>query len=89
LKVQRHEQAAADAIHALQLLDVQTESGTHSSNIGRAYLALALSLKAQGKSSESQDAVHHALQHLQDTLGPAHPDTRTAHDMDVSFVPGD
>ncbi len=81
LKAQRHDRAAADALRALQLLNAEAESGIHSSNIGRAYLALALSLKAQGKFSESEDAFRDAFQNLEDTLGLAHPDTRSAQQM--------
>ena len=70
--------AEADARHALELLNAQSKSGVHSSNIGRAYLALAISLRDQGRQSESQGAFQAALQNLQDTLGPAHPDTESA-----------
>jgi tetratricopeptide (TPR) repeat protein len=78
LKAQRPDQAEADAVRALHLLNERSESGIHSSNIGRAYLALALSLSAQGKLKESQDAFRNAFQNLQDTLGPGHPDTQVA-----------
>jgi tetratricopeptide (TPR) repeat protein len=78
LKAQRPDQAETDAVHALHLLNEQSESGIHSSNIGRAYLALALALRAQGKLNESQDAFRNAFQNLQDTLGPGHPDTQAS-----------
>ena len=78
LKAQRSDQAETDAVHALHLLNEQSESGIHSSNIGRAYLALALALRAQGKLNQSQDAFRNAFQNLQDTLGPGHPDTQAS-----------
>jgi len=80
-RAQRLELAAADAKHALELILDQSESGMHSSNIGRAYLALALSSKAPGRSAESQEAFQKAFENLQDTLGPLHPETRSAREM--------
>jgi eukaryotic-like serine/threonine-protein kinase len=89
LKAQRPNQAEADAVRALQLLNEESESGIHSSNIGRAYLALALSMRAQGRLSESQDAFRNAFQNLQDTLGPGHADTKAALSMASSVRSGD
>ena len=80
-RAQRLELAAADAKHALELILDQSESGMHSSNIGRAYLALALSSKAPGRTAESQAAFQKAFENLQDTLGPLHPETRSAREM--------
>ena len=89
LKAQESNRAEADAVRALQLLKEQSESGIHSSNIGRAYLALALSLRAQGKLGESRDAFRNAFQNLQDTLGPGHPDTKAALSTASSIRSGD
>jgi eukaryotic-like serine/threonine-protein kinase len=89
LKAQRPNQAEADAVRALQLFNEESESGIHSSNIGRAYLALALSLRAQARLSESQDAFRNAFQNLQDTLGPGHADTKAALSVASSVRSGD
>ena len=89
LKAHRLKEAEADALHALQLLNAQSESGIHSSNIGRAYLVLALSLRAQSRSRESQDAFQNASQNLEDTLGPAHPDSKAARGMEEPKSSGD
>ena len=78
LRARSLQTAEADARHALRLLNAESERGIHSSNIGRAYLALALSLRDQGKRIESQDAFQAAFQNLKDTLGPSHPVTRSA-----------
>ena len=87
-KAQRLDLAAEDARHALELLQAESRSGVHSSNIGRAYLALALASKAAGKSAESQAAFHKAFENLHDTLGPLHPETRTAHEMKEIIAEG-
>jgi serine/threonine protein kinase/tetratricopeptide (TPR) repeat protein len=81
IAAQLYPQAEADAVSAMQLLNVQSESGVHSSNIGRAYLALSLALKSQGKSIDAQSASREALTNLQDTLGDRHPDTLAALDL--------
>ena len=47
----------------------------------RAYLALARSLQAQGKTGEARAAFRSALENLQSTVGPDHPDTRTAQQL--------
>lgn len=88
LKAQNLQQAEADARHALQLLSAQSESGMHSSNMGRAYLALAISLRDQGRWSEARDAFQSAFQNLQDTLGPLHPDSKAAHDTNGTMLSG-
>jgi serine/threonine-protein kinase len=88
LKAQNLQQAEADARHALQLLSAQSESGKHSSNMGRAYLALAISLRDQGRWSEARDAFQSAFQNLQDTLGPLHPDSKAAHDTNGTMLSG-
>jgi eukaryotic-like serine/threonine-protein kinase len=71
-------QAADDAGRALHLLLVGLQSGMLSSNVGRAYLTLGKALAALGKSEESRKAFLEAAKQLQDTLGPDHPDTRSA-----------
>jgi eukaryotic-like serine/threonine-protein kinase len=81
LQARRQDLAAGDATRALELLQPELQSGIHSSNVGRAYLARARALKAQGKDEEAQLAFHTAYEHLQDTLGPDHPETRSAYQL--------
>jgi tetratricopeptide (TPR) repeat protein len=78
LEVRQRDQAAADAARALSLLHTTTQPGTLSSNTGRAYLALGRALQAQDKRNEARAAFRSAAEHLQDTLGANHPDTRSA-----------
>ena len=75
------DRAAADASRALGLSQARTEPGTFSSIEGSAFLALGRALLAQGKSEEAQAAFRSAAQNLQSTLGPDHPDTRSARQM--------
>lgn len=77
----RDDLAARDANKALQLLQADRDNGTHSSNVGRAYLALALTLQSTGNTIGAQGASQKALENLQDTLGPNHPDTQRAYEL--------
>ena len=70
--------AAADATRALDLLRTNMQAGSLSSNMGRAYLALARAQQAQGKSDEARAAFRSAAENLQASVGPDHQDTRTA-----------
>jgi serine/threonine-protein kinase len=79
IEARREDLASGDASRALGLLQEQMESGIHSSNIGRAFLAQARVLKAQGRLKEAQTASHTAYEHLLDTLGRDHPETRSAY----------
>jgi eukaryotic-like serine/threonine-protein kinase len=81
LKLARADQAVADASRALTLLQATAQPGTYSCNLGRAYLALARSLQAQGKTGEARAAFRSALENLQSTVGPDHPDTRSARQL--------
>jgi serine/threonine-protein kinase len=81
LATRKPDQASADADRALHLLQATIEPGTFSEHLGRAYLALGLALEAQGKHEESQAAVRSASQHLEETLGPDHPDSRKAQEL--------
>lgn len=78
LAARREDLASGDATRALGLLQAEMQSGIHSSNVGRAYLAQARALKAQGRLKEAQTASSSAYEHLLDTLGPDHPETRSA-----------
>jgi eukaryotic-like serine/threonine-protein kinase len=78
LEARQRDQAAADAARALSLLQTTTQPGTLSSSTGRAYLALGRALQSQGKPQEAHTAFRAAAEHLKDTLGANHPDTRSA-----------
>ncbi len=78
LEARREDLASGDATRALGLLQEELQSGIHSSNVGRAFLAQARALKAQGRLEEAQTASRSAYEQLLDTLGPDHPETRSA-----------
>jgi len=78
LQDRREDLAASDAAEAMTLLEGEMPPGKHSSNMGRAYLAQALALRASGKSEEARAASLKAFENLRDTLGSDHPDTRSA-----------
>jgi len=71
-------EAAEDAARAVSLLENTLNAEALSSHVGQAYLALGRALKSQGKRSEAQAAFRAAAKHLRNTLGPDHPDTRSA-----------
>jgi tetratricopeptide (TPR) repeat protein len=77
-KIGQQDQAAADAIRALDLLQKAAQPGTFSSKVGYAYLAFGRTLQSQGKHNEANAAFRSAAEHLQKTLGPDHPDTLSA-----------
>jgi serine/threonine-protein kinase len=74
-------QAEADAAEALAALHADDNSNDVSSKLGRAYLAQARALAAQGKSAQARIAASQALRHLQGSLGPAHPDAQSAQQL--------
>ena len=78
LEAGRQVEAAEDAARAVSLLENTLNPETFSSHVGQAYLALGRALKSQGKRSEAQAAFRSASKHLRNTLGPDHPDTRSA-----------
>jgi tetratricopeptide (TPR) repeat protein len=81
LGLQQTDRAAADSARALELLRMTVEPGTLSSNLGRAYLAQARVLQAQGKYPEARVAFGLAVQNLEGTLGVAHADTVSARQL--------
>ena len=74
-------EAEADATQALTTLHAQDNPSDVSSRLGHAYLAQAKALAAQGKSSQAQAAASQALVNLKGSLGPDHPDTRSAQQL--------
>jgi eukaryotic-like serine/threonine-protein kinase len=81
LQIGHLDQAEADAVRALTLLHASSQAGTFSSILGRAYLTLGHILQAQGKRGEANAAFRSAVEHLQKTLGPDHPDTSSARQL--------
>jgi tetratricopeptide (TPR) repeat protein len=78
LETGQYDDAAADATHALNLLQVGMQPGSFSAYVGRAYLSLGRALQAQGKHIEARAAFQSAANHLKNGLGRDHPDTRGA-----------
>jgi eukaryotic-like serine/threonine-protein kinase len=74
-------QAEEDAARALSQLQAAAQPGAFSSNVGLAYLSLAKALQAQGKGAEAHAAFQSAAEHLEKTLGPDHPDSRSARQL--------
>jgi serine/threonine protein kinase len=81
LRLGRPDQAEADAARGLSILQASAQAGMFSSTLGHDYLALGRALQAQNKSDEAHTAFLSAAEHLQSTLGPDHPDTRTARQL--------
>jgi len=70
--------AAKDASKAVAILQKAAEPGTFSSYLGHAYYSLGLALQAQGKTEDARAAFRSAAEHLQASVGPDYPDTRSA-----------
>ena len=87
LKSGQREEAASDARRAIKLLEDREDPSILSSNVGRAYLALALALEAEGEPDEAQLAARKAYANLQTTLGPDQPDTRSARQLTNTRLP--
>lgn len=83
----RHlDQAAADALLAISLLQKTAPPGSFSAYVGHAQLAWARALQAQGKPDEARAAFHSAAENLQNTLGIEHPDARSARQLAESEI---
>ena len=78
LELHQVQHAAADADRALTLFRKAIDDGLSSSHVGRAYLAKGRILQHEGKLAEAREAFSLAATHLEDTLGPNHPDSRMA-----------
>ena len=75
LEMQNVAAAEADANRALELLRGRMEPGAQSSSLGRAYLAMARAMAADGKGTQSREMARAAVDNLQNTLGANHPET--------------
>ncbi|MGA7342661.1 MAG: serine/threonine-protein kinase [Terracidiphilus sp.] len=78
LALGRASEAEADAGLALAALHADASPGDVSSRRGRAYLAQARAMVAEGKTEQARTAGAQALADLQGALGPDHPDTQSA-----------
>jgi serine/threonine protein kinase len=87
LKGGQREQAVSDARRAIKLLEDREDPSILSSNVGRAYLALALALESEGKPDEAQLAARKAYANLQTTLGSDQPDTQSARQLTNTRFP--
>jgi serine/threonine-protein kinase len=77
-QINQPQEAAADATRALNMLKNTVQPGTFSSFLGHAYLTLGRALEDQGRREEANAEFRSAAEHLQNTLGPQHPDTLSA-----------
>ena len=77
----RIDEAVSHADQALALARPAVPSGALSSFIGRLELALGRALAAKGKAADAQAALAIALQQLDGTVGPDHPDTKAARQL--------
>ncbi len=78
LAAQNPVQAEADAARALAQFQAAGQPGAFSSYIGTAYLKLGDALQAEGKTDEARHAFRSAVEHLEKSLGPDHPDRQAA-----------
>lgn len=77
----RTDEAIANATQALRQFQEAAQPGTFSSNLGHAYMAVGRCLQAQGKLDQARTAFRSAAEHLQNAVGPDHPDTRSARQL--------
>jgi serine/threonine-protein kinase len=80
------DQARADAARALVTWPAVRQPGIFSSRVGRCNMALGRALRAQGKPDEALVAFASAIEHLQPSLGPDHPEMREARRLAASAV---
>jgi hypothetical protein len=74
-------QAEADANLALAALHTDQPTGRVSRKVGLAYLAKARDLASEGKTAQARTAASQALAQLQGSIGPEHPDTKSAQQL--------
>jgi serine/threonine-protein kinase len=77
-EARHYDDAIADAERAEEMFRSGIAEGDFSSYFGQAQLARGRALEAKGQIDDAQTAFHIAAQHLRNTLGPDHPDTRLA-----------
>jgi serine/threonine-protein kinase len=77
----RIDSAVADVNQALSLVRPRVPSGAFSIVLGRLELTLGRALAAQGKTADAHAAFAAAVQQLDGTVGPDHPDTKAAREL--------
>ena len=77
----RANEAASDAARAVTLSVHDTQPGTFSSHLGRAYLTLGRALQAQGKQDDARAAFRSAAQNFESALGAGSPDADIARQL--------
>jgi serine/threonine protein kinase len=70
--------AEGDAERAIELYKKQSDPSVPNAGIGRAYLSLGQTLRAEGRAGDAQRAFASALEQLEPTLGEGHTATREA-----------
>ena len=78
LELRQPDQARVDAARALALLQSSLGTDAFSMEIGRSFLAQGRALQAESKADEARSAFRSAAEHFEKTLGPDHPDSRSA-----------
>ena len=73
--------AVADAARALTLLQRASQPGVFSGTLGRTYLTLGRALRSQQKWDDARATLASAADHLQNSMGPDHPETREARQL--------
>jgi len=86
LELRDSDSARTDAERALSMLLASVQAGSYSANVGRAYLALGRALQEQAKPGDARVAFQSAAEHLERTLGPDHPESRTARQLAARVV---
>lgn len=81
LRLDRAEQARADAARALGIEQQTAEVDATSCDRGRAHLALGRALRAQNRPIEARIELSAAIAQLTPTLGADHPETRAARQL--------
>jgi serine/threonine-protein kinase len=81
VELHRPKKAEADARRALTMEQQGLPPGASSCDVGRAWLAVGRALRAQGKREDARSALESAAEHLHNTLGSEHPDTRIARQL--------
>jgi tetratricopeptide (TPR) repeat protein len=81
LRLGRVDEAMADARRAVATLQENVQPGAFSSRLGLAYLALGRALRAQSKHEDARAALQSAAEHLHNSVGPDHRDTRSARQL--------
>jgi tetratricopeptide (TPR) repeat protein len=88
LEAGKVDDAALDASRALDLLQRAREPETFSSFLGEAHLALGRALQAQGKNDEALANFRLAAEHLENSLGNDHAESRAARTLAAQLLGG-